>query len=158
MRFLTGDNLNILNMDQNTEYANSLDLTNEALVSYKAYLIAHKFGLCEIEFRCMPKYADSDYAVFINGKFEHYLEVKTRRNTMNYYRETKIPLRKHATAEHYWRSADVKTYFLCKWQDKIAVIDITNEPDRVELQVARYDRGENLDIYACYKVSSFRVI
>lgn len=140
------------------EYQNSEQATEDALREYRAYLVGHVFGMQDIEFKDMPKYADSDYMVIVNGQFQHFLEVKSRRHNMYRYEKTKMPLRKHAVAK-YWKDAkDWDTYFLCKWTDCCGVFDLSEEPDSVEDQVARYDRGEEKDIYAFYRVRRARRI
>jgi alpha-glucuronidase len=138
-------------MNQEEEYNNSLKRTEEALEEYCNYLGG-------VTFEPSPKYADYDYKILINGKLSHFLEVKTRRNKLNDYAQTKLPLRKHTFAEHCFRHYAIKTYFLVSFTDCLGLIDLTNEPDREAVQIARHDRGEEEDIYAYYNVSNIKKI
>lgn len=105
------------------EFDNSIETTRAALELYKNWLINHKYGNVTVEFREMPMYADSDYAVFVNLSFDHFLEVKCRRHEMAKYDKTKVPLRRHATAEHYKNAKNINTYFLCSWTDYVGIFD-----------------------------------
>ena len=125
-----------------------------ALEVYKGFILKH-FPEAAVDFIETPKHADFDRYVYINDKFSHHIEVKKRNNVLNRYEETKVPLRKHSTAEHYFLAKGIKTYFVCEFDDCVAYLKLWEEPDNVETMVARHDRGEDEDISALYNVSRF---
>ena len=112
----------------------------------------------DVTFVPMAEHADSDYQGWIKQLFIGYYEVKCRRNTKDAYLKTKIPLRKHSTAEHYWRAEQKRSFFLCRWTDCIGRINLWEEPDEVTTMVARHDRGGAEDVYALYKVERALII
>lgn len=111
-----------------------------------------------ITFRESPKYADFDFYVDFDGDLDHHIEVKERKNTLNRYKSTKVPLRKHSTAEHFMNAYGIKTYFVCGFTDCVAILNLWEEPDEDTTMVARYDRGDDEDIFAMYKVTRFKKI
>ena len=143
-------------MKPDEEYKLSEVETEEAGKKWKEFCkVYFKF---EITSKKMPTFADSDYEIFVNGEFNHFLEVKKRRNTLNHYDQTKIPLRKHAVAEHWFKEKGYKTFFLAIFTDCIGVVPIYKEPDAVKKMIARYDRGNDEDTYALYDVSKIKKI
>lgn len=132
--------------------------TREALRKYKLYLPRTtdlQSGILRIGFMEAPTFADFDYEVFINGVFDHNIEVKVRSCELGRWEHTKVPLRKHSTAEHLYLARGVKTYFVCKFEDCVGVLRLWEEPDKDTVMVARHDRGKDTDFYAMYKVRRF---
>lgn len=144
--------------EREAERIKAFERTKLALESYRKHLQNQLGATVKIDFVDMPDFADSDYMVFIDNKFNHYLEAKVRYTEKNKYQATKVPLRKHATAEHWLKASGIKSYFLCIWQDEMGLFDLTVEPDTVEDTVARYDRGTSKDVYAFYNVDRSVVI
>lgn len=131
--------------------------TRDALRQYRLYLprTTDLVGEMNIRFEEAPNFADFDYQVYINGVFDHNIEVKVRNCDMDRWEYTKIPIRKHSTAEHMWVAHNVKTYFVCKFLDGVGVLRLWEEPDKDTVMLARHDRGEDTDLYAMYKVGRF---
>jgi len=144
----------------NPEQAYSETNTKKILRIYKEWLQRSlpddRFP--NITFRESPKFADFDFYVYFDGELDHYIEVKERRNTINKYKSTKVPLRKHSTAEHFMNAYGIRTYFVCGFTDCVAVLNLWEEPDEDTTMVDRYDRGDDEDIYAMYRVTRFRKI
>ena len=140
------------------EFRFSEQTTEEMLQIYKAWLERVK-KLVDIEFQETVKFADVDRKVMVGGKLHHYLECKIRRNPLDKYPTTKVPLRKHTFAEHQWNKDKTPTLFLAGFSDgKIAILNLVLEPDEETTMVARHDRGGDEDIYACYKIERLRLI
>lgn len=118
----------------------------------------------EFEPRVSPTYADFDYYIykksFPTKELDHYLEVKVRRNGFMKYPYIKLPLRKHTFAEHSLRAEGITSYFLCHFLgDGItAILDLSKEPAKIEVMVARFDRGDANDLYAFYHQSDFEFV
>jgi len=94
----------------------------------------------------------------MDGKLSHHIEIKKRSCKLKEYGQTKVPLRKHSTAEHYFNHDKIKTYFVCEFTDCVGVLRLWEEPDHIGTMIARPDRGEDTDIYAFYNVDRFYVI
>lgn len=139
------------------EYEQSIFLTNEAIEQYKNWL-EDKTPLYKVELIDAPQYADFDYYVYAEGILNHLLEVKTRRHAAGSFEQEKLPIRKHAVATYFMRAEKLKTIYLCSWTDKLAILELWQEPDQVSEMVARYDRGSGKDIYAMYSYSRFKPI
>ena len=142
---------------QEEEYQATIERTLEAVNIY-IEKVKEKNGK---EVICVENvlYADSDYLVYINKYLNHFLEVKCRRHKYGKFMTTKVPLRKHSTAEHFYIRNKIKTYFLCYFSDDtLCVLDLTKEPNNVSSQVARHDRGEEKDVYAFYDIDRFTII
>lgn len=104
----------------------------------------------------MPTMCDSDYQIDRDGIKYCFVEVKVRGNRFNDFQHTILPLRKHGTAEHYFKASGIKTYYLASFSDGVvAFLDLTEEPDKVETMSSRADRGGASDIYAFYNISRF---
>lgn len=138
------------NFNRNRPWIDFAKLTADALEKYRVYLSTKAK---EVSFEKSPFYADNDYLVYLDGKLDHYLEVKVRTVTKDKFPDTKVPLRKHATAEHYFNADKIKTYFLCIWSDTLGLFDLTQEPTKIETTMARSDRGQETDVYAFYNVN-----
>jgi hypothetical protein len=143
-------------MNQDEEYKASQEETKRLLEFYAYYLEHQKKK--EVVFSDSPKFADFDYYVWHLRNIDHYLEVKLRRNDLRKYARTKIPLRKHTFAEHIRKAENRTSFFLCGFTDSIGLLDLSQEPDQVQVMVARHDRGEDKDIYALYDVTRFEII
>ena len=141
------------------EYQVTKDLTLDTMERYNRWIVEQLgkrkrvIDHRDIQFLPMPTHADSDYEVWIKHLFIGFHEVKCRRNPKGKYQKTKIPLRKHATAEHYWKAEQKKSFFLCRFSDEIVRFALWQEPDEVVTMVARHDRGADEDVYALYDVS-----
>lgn len=148
-------------MNRDDEYQHSLEQTKWALEQYKQYLVENRPDCATVEFTEGPTYADYDYMVKVNSVFDHYLEVKIRRNSFYKYDYIKVPLRKHTFAEHTLNSDGTTSYFLGLFEDSVlAFVDLSKEPSTVLTQATRFDRndGQETDVYATYHQSTFNII
>ena len=142
---------------QKIEFDASIDDTSKVLEFYLERVRA-KLNR-EVTAKESPTFADNDYRILVEGKLHHFIEVKIRRNSFTRYDTTKMPLRKHGVAEHYYKALKLKSFFVAKFSDGVvAALDLTKEPYRIETQVARYDRGNDTDVYAFYKISEMTVL
>jgi hypothetical protein len=143
----------------NPEDAYSEEKTYKTLDTYRHWLSDNRHIPEQgIEFMVGPKFADYDYEVVINGISDHYIEVKVRNIPINQFETTKVPLRKHSTAEHFYNSGLKATYFVCGFTDCCAILPLWEEPDRESVMLARHDRGDDEDLYAMYKIERFTKI
>jgi len=142
------------------EQAYSEEDTQRILRAYKEWLprVLEGDRFPNIEFFEAPKYADFDYEVYYDGEFDHFIEVKKRNCVLGRYKSTKVPIRKHGTAQHFKEAYDINTYFVCGYDDCVGVLKLWEEPDEDTTMVARYDRGNDTDLYGMYKVTRFRKI
>jgi len=139
------------------EFELSIFATKEAIEQYQEWL-KEVLKTDQVEIIEAPQYADFDYYVYVNGLLHHLLEVKTRRHEGGRYDQEKMPLRKHAVAAFFMREQKLKTIYLCSWIDKIAILELHEMPNQISTMVARYDRGNEQDIYAMYDFSRFKLI
>jgi len=144
-------------MDAEEAYQKSIELTEDAIVVYKSWLKGNKY-YGDIQAQEMPRYADADYSISYDFNFDHYVEVKTRFHRWGKYAMEKVPFRKFAFAHTMKNLYGRNTIYLLRTQDKIGILDLTCEPDKVDEMIARHDRGNDEDLYAFYDVSRFRII
>jgi hypothetical protein len=147
-------------MNAEQQYQLSIEDTEHILEVYRQWIPRTLEGdwFPHIKFVEAPKFADFDYYVYLDDELDHQIEVKHRNNTLDRWIHTKVPLRKHSTAEHLMERYGRKTYFVCGFTDCTAVLPLWEEPDEDSTMVARYDRGEDEDLYAMYKVTRFKKI
>jgi hypothetical protein len=144
-------------MNPNELYKSTLEATEQALKIYCCWLRGNKaFG--EVQTEEMPRYADADYIIYFDYKFEQYVEVKTRLHWWGKFPQEKIPFRKYCFAYTVKKLWNRNTIYLLKASNKIGFLDLTEPPDRVDELIARYDRGEEKDLYAFYSIGRFRMI
>jgi len=139
------------------EYQKSLKLTEEALSIYKGFLKSTLFT-GEITFETMPKYSDFNYKVFFDGQFDHYLEVKVRYHWWGKYIQEKMPFRKFGVAYAMKNVYGSNAVYLLRTMNKVGVLNLFEEPSKIEEMFARHDRNEEKDLYALYDVTRFRII
>lgn len=141
-------------MTADHEYKTTHDRTEEFAKRYCKRL-AVKTGK-KATFKEMVKFADSDFEVYVDGKFSHFLEVKFRRHNKGYYKQEKTPFRKHAFDYTIQNEYNQKCAYAIVWSDTSGILDISRKPDKLTYMVARYDRGNNKDLYALYNVENFK--
>lgn len=138
--------------------------TKEILDCYKEFIrkrIADQSGTNNftLEYELTPKYFDYDAIFYLNGKRVLNVEAKVRDNiALNYYQETKLPLRKYAVAYLYFNKFNTKTVYLCLFSDYLCTMYLHEDPDKIVSMIARHDRGSDKDEYAMYNVNRFNII
>lgn len=133
----------------------SEDQTFKVLSTYRTWLMPQLNFPRVITFRESPDHSDWDFYVMVVGVLDHHIEVKNRKISSTEYGQTKVPIRKHATAEHFYKKSGLKTFYVCGFTDWVGVLPLWEEPDEEGIMVARYDRGPGTDYYAFYKVDRF---
>lgn len=133
----------------------SEEQTHLVLGQYRLWLAPRLYFPRVISFKESPEHADWDYDVMVVGRLDHRIEVKNRGVPSNEYEKTKVPIRKHSTAEHFYKKDGLKTFYVCRFTDWIGVLPLWEEPDEEGIMVARYDRGPATDYFAFYDVARF---
>lgn len=143
------------------EFQKYATVTQRLIEAYAEYLIAER-RTSDVVVEAGPQYADFDYRIFVDGSFDHYIELKFRYHPQQQFPDTKVPVRKHAFAEHVWRRYGHKTYLLVQWSDgKCGLLDLVEEPDREETVLSRHDRvgdGEAMETASFYDVRRFKML
>lgn len=148
----------------------TLEQTSEVLEYYSKYLtksLDEKFNFnpnsnfksYSFFYKVTPTYYDYDAVFYLNQKRILHVEVKVRTDiSSDTYKESKIPLRKHAVALYYFQSLKIKTHYLALFQDGLYKCDIHINPQTVIEMPNRWDRGGEINEYAMYKISNFELI
>lgn len=148
---------NIAKRTPEEEFSHSIQLTIEAMDTYKGWLKGHEYG-GSISYEDMPKFADADYLIYYDYQFSHYVEVKIRYFHWEKYKQQKLPFRKYAFAYTMKNKFGKKTIYLLRCKNQIGIMPLWKEPDEVLNMIARHDRGEEKDLYAMYDINRFRTI
>ena len=142
-----------MNADQ--EYKKTKEQTDELVKGLcEFYSKKQNRDITSVE---MPLYAPVDYLIFRDGQPFFYLEVKVRSHSFRYYKNEKVPVSKYCFAYTYKNKFKMPSALLVKWSDKVGLVDM-NKCSGIDVMVARYDRGEQKDIYAFYEYDDFKLL
>lgn len=138
------------------EFEKTKDETLRILEFYKEYL-KQKRPEYNLDLIQTPRYFDYDGIVTLDGVRKLHIEVKVRNKIyLNQYPETKIPLRKFAVALFFKMKHEIRSKYLCLFQEGLFSLNLDDEPDRIITMPNRWDRGGQMCEYAMYDVTRFK--
>lgn len=101
----------------------------------------------------LPEYSDLDFVITRRGEVMAFLEIKARRVSVDEYKTTMIPLRKHHIAKQIYDNLKIQTFAIIVFQDAMVSFHLENAPDEIQF-VKRDDRESGMQ-HCFYNHSRF---